>query len=212
MAAAFLLWASVVSGEGQSDNTFGQSHLQLAESSHGGGASEVGSGFQSSSQTIAIELGASYGVPILGGHLRPDLALTSVSYGHMLGDLKGEGHWYQGNWELRVEVFGGSQISPEPDWVVGLAPHLRYDFVSGSRWVPFFDVGAGVTGTAISAPDLSGTFEFNLQTGPGLHWFLRKDFAVTVEARYLHLSCAGLSSPNLGLNTILGLAGMTYFF
>ena len=33
-----------------------------------------------------------------------------------------------------------------------------------------------------------------------------------LEARYLHMSCAGTHDPNLGLNGVAGLLGLSYFF
>jgi opacity protein-like surface antigen len=130
----------------------------------------------------------------------------------MLGRVWGEGHWYRGNAELRGELFTGAQFSPDSEWFVGLTSHLRYSFATGTRWIPFADAGAGVTATGIGAPDLSGTFEFNLQAGGGLHWFLRDHVALTAEARYVHWSCADIHKPNLGLNGVAGLLGLTYFF
>jgi hypothetical protein len=147
-----------------------------------------------------------------GSRQAHDLALTSVSYGHMLGPVRGEGHWYRGNFEWRVELFGGGQYSPESEWLVGLTPHLRYNFATGSRWIPFFDAGAGVTATGIQHPDLGGTFEFNLQPGIGMHWFVRDNLALTGEVKYMHMSCAGIDKPNLGLNDVIGWIGLTWFF
>ncbi len=172
----------------------------------------VGEGFRGMTESIGLTAGAGVGMAILGGTVRHDLALVSLSYGHMLGGVKGEGHWYRGNWELRGELFSGAQFDPETDWVVGVAPHLRYDFATGSRWIPFVDAGVGVSATGIGPPDLSGTFEFNLQAGAGVHWFVKDDLALTLETRYLHMSCAGLHRPNLGLNTVMGMVGLTWFF
>jgi len=62
------------------------------------------------------------------------------------------------------------------------------------------------------APDLGGAFEFNLQAATGVHEFVRDNVAVTVAARYLPVSSAGLYAPNLGLNTIAGLVDVTWFF
>jgi hypothetical protein len=187
--------------------------IQLSEESTGKvQPNDVGEGFPSGSQSISLEAGAVNGFAILGGHQRHDLALTSLSYGHMLGPVRGDDHWYRGNWELRGELFGGPQFSPTANYVIGLAPHLRYDFATGSRWVPFVDLGAGVTATGIGAPDLSGTFEFNLQGGAGLHYFIRNNLAVTAETHYLHLSCGGINSPNLGLNGVAGMIGLSWFF
>jgi len=59
---------------------------------------------------------------------------------------------------------------------------------------------------------LSGTFEFNLELGGGVQWFLTDNVALTAEGRYVHWSCAGIHKPNLDLNGVTGLLGLTYFF
>jgi len=173
---------------------------------------EVGEGFRSDVRTFSLETGVALGVQAFGGKQVHDLALLSLSYGHMLGNVVGKEHWYGGNWEARGEFFGGGQFSPRSDELVGLTPHLRYNFATGTRWVPFADVGAGVTASGIRPPDQSGTFEFNLQANVGTHWFVRDNLALTFEAGYLHMSCAGLHAPNLGVNTIKGMVGLTWFF
>jgi hypothetical protein len=45
-----------------------------------------------------------------------------------------------------------------------------------------------------------------------MHWFVRDNIALTFGVGYLHLSCAGLRSPNLGLNCVKGMVGITRFF
>jgi hypothetical protein len=118
----------------------------------------------------------------------------------------------RGNWEVRAEIFGGGQFSPKDALLVGLTPHLRYDFATGTRWVPFFDLGAGVTASGIGPPDQSGVFEFNTQGSIGSHFFICNNIALTAEVGYLHMSCAGIHSPNLGVNTIKTMLGATWFF
>lgn len=173
---------------------------------------EVGEGFRSSVQTVSLEVGAAAGFKAFGGEQNHNLALTSLSYGHMLGEVVGDDHWYRGNWELRGELFSGAQFSPSAESLVGLTPHLRYNFATGTRWVPFADIGAGVTATSIGPPDLSGTFEFNLQANTGVNWFVRDNVALTFEAGYMHLSCAGIHPPNQGLNCAKAMVGITWFF
>jgi opacity protein-like surface antigen len=172
----------------------------------------VGEGFRSGTQVSGISLGASHGILIFGGEERHDLALTSLSYSLMVGDVKGTGTWYQGNWELRCELFGGAQFNSETHWLAGVAPHLRYDFATGTRWVPYIDAGGGVTLTEIRAPDLGGTFQFNLQASIGTNYFFRDDMAVSIEGRYFHLSSAHLTTPNNGVNTVGAFLGVNYFF
>ena len=184
----------------------------FASRSNGIWEGEVGEGFLSSVQTFSLEAGATVGFQAFGGQQDHDLALVSLSYGHMLGRVMGEDHWYRGNWEIRGELFGGAEFSPSSDWLVGLTPHLRYNLATGTRWIPFVDGGAGVTATGIGPPDLSGTFEFNIQGNTGVHWLIRDNLALTFEAGYLHMSCAGIHYPNQGLNCVSGKVGITWFF
>jgi hypothetical protein len=175
----------------------------------------IGQGFLLSVQDLSVEAGIAPGMATFGSRQAHDLALLSLSYGHMLGHVVGEGHWYRGNFEGRLELFGGAQFHPDVDadgWLVGLTPHLRYNFATGTRWIPFIDGGAGVTATGIGPPDLSGTFEFNLQASTGVRWFLRDDLALTGEVRYMHFSCAGIHQPNLGINNAAFFLGTTWFF
>ncbi len=172
----------------------------------------IGEGFSSSARSITLGAGATYGLAAFGSREAHDLALVSLTYGHMLGNTRGDGHWYRGSPEFRLELFTGAQFSPSSDWFVGLTPHLRYNFATGTRWIPFVDAGAGITATGIGPPDMSGTFEFNLQAGLGVQWFIKKNLALGLEARYVHWSCAGISHPNLGLNGLTGLLAVTRFF
>ena len=172
----------------------------------------IGSGFLPSVQTFSLEAGGNYGLTIFGSRHAHDLALGDVSCSHMLGPVMGGNSWYRGNWEGRAELFAGAQFSPSNDWFIGLTPHLRYDLATGTRWIPFVDAGAGITVMGIDQPDLSSVFEFNLQAGTGVHWFVRDKLAVTVEARYFHISDAGMRRPNFGLNGVTGMIGLTWFF
>lgn len=171
----------------------------------------VGEGFRPHTQSIELSAGATYGLDIFGSRERHHLAMASLTYGYMLR-ARGEGHWYHGNPELRLELFGGAQFDPDTRRFIGLAPHLRYNFATGTRWVPFLGAGAGVTATTIGPPDLSGTFEFNLQAGTGIQYFIMDHLAIGLEARYVHWSCAGTHKPNQGLNGITSLLGITCFF
>jgi len=172
----------------------------------------IGNGFRPGTQSISLNTSAGYGLKIFGSEQTHDLALASISYGYMLGPVQGENKWYKGNWEFRGELFSGAQFYPTTRWLVGLTPHLRYNLATGTRWIPYVDAGAGVSATSIGPPDLSHTFEFNLQAATGVRWFLTDKVALGVEVRYLHLSCASMYSPNLGLNNVNAGVGISWFF
>lgn len=173
---------------------------------------EIGDGLRKGTWRSTIEAGSAWGHRMLGGDVTHDLVLAGVDLGYVFSDVVADSHWYRGNWEFRTELFGGEQYRPDMAYVVGLTPFLRYDFATGTRWVPFFEAGAGVTATDIGHPDLGGTFQFNLQPGLGLHVFLTRRTAATISYHLLHMSNAGLSSPNLGANAHLVSLGFTWFF
>ncbi|MFA6413212.1 MAG: acyloxyacyl hydrolase [Syntrophales bacterium] len=172
----------------------------------------VGEGFRSGTQVLGFSAGSAYGMLMFGSKERHHLALTSVSYGLMVGGLKGADWWYRGNWELRGELFGGAQFNSETRWLTGVAPHLRYNFATGTCFIPYADIGAGVTLTEIRAPDLGGSFQFNLQANVGVNYFVQDDMAISIEGRYLHLSSSAISMPNNGVNTLGIFLGVNAFF
>lgn len=172
----------------------------------------VGEGFQGGAQSLTLSGGAAYGFTTFGGSERHDLALGSLTYGRILDDTLGRDHWLRGNFEFRVELFGGAQFSPRDEWLIGATPHLRFDFATGTRWVPYLDGGAGVSATSIRKPDLGGAFQFNLQAAVGVQRFVTDNVAVTLQAGYMHISSAHISTPNDGVNCLTGMAGVSFFF
>ena len=172
----------------------------------------VGAGFNTGTSELGISAGAGYGLRIFGSRVQHHWALGALRYGQIISDVTTPDHGCRGNWELAGELFGGEQYHPDAAYVAGLAPHLRYYFATGTRWVPFADLGAGVTATDIRNRDLSTTFEFNLNASIGTLYFLRDNLGLSLEARYLHLSNAGMDVPNGGVNTLNLFLGLAWFF
>jgi lipid A 3-O-deacylase len=169
----------------------------------------LGFGLRKGTQTAGFNLGAGFGMKVLGGSGSHDLVLDRLYYGRVLTDMVGGQSWLRGNLEGRVELLGGGQYYPKGAYVFGLTPLLRYDFATGSRWIPFVDAGAGMSLTDIGRPDLGTTFEFNLQGGGGLNYFVRENLALTLQYRFLHLSNSRIGSPDRGVNADVVSAGLT---
>ena len=172
----------------------------------------VGQGFRKGAYDLNVSGGAGFGVRMLGTSEIHDWWLTAAQFGYVLSDVVGKDHFYRGNFELLGQLFGGEQYHPSRAYLVGLGPMLRYDFATGTRVVPFFDVSAGVTATDIRNGDISSTFEFNLQAGVGAHVFLTDCFALTGQCRLIHISDADITTPNNGVNNVTFLLGATWFF
>lgn len=161
-----------------------------------------GSGFRRGTRQFGFAVGGGPGLRTLGSRQHHDLVLGSLHYGRTLGR----------NWAWQAELFGGAQVRPEDELLVGGTYLIRYHFPTHSRWLPFANLGAGLTYTSIREPDLSTGFEFNLVGGIGTHYFYARDTAVTLEARWLHLSNGGLDSPNRGTNTVMLFGGLSWFY
>ncbi len=86
---------------------------------------------------------------------------------------------------------------------------LRYD--RGQALVPFIEGGEGLLYTDLRGERLGTRFQFSSQGGAGLHWFLNRQLAVTASYRLRHISNAGISRENSGLNTDFVLVGVSYF-
>lgn len=168
-------------------------------------------GLKKGMKEVDYWIGAGPGMKVFGSEQTHDMALAGINYGWILIDRTAGDKWYRGNWELLLELLGGAQFEPQHRHVIGASPLARYNFTGNERLTPFLNVGAGIAETDIGEPDLSTRFEFILQAGGGVHYFLTPKKALTLQYRFLHLSNAGIDSPNLGVNTSLFTIGISWF-
>jgi hypothetical protein len=157
----------------------------------------------------SLSLGGGVGMQILGSQGHHDWVMGVTEFGWVFKDVRKADGSRHGSVELLGDLFGGYQFYEEEAYFVGVAPLLRYNFHMGGAVVPFCNLGAGLTWTDIRGGDLSTTFEFNLQGGGGAHFFLRKDLALTLQYRFIHLSNANAQMPNQGVNNSTFLAGVS---
>lgn len=66
---------------------------------------------------------------------------------------------------------------------------------------PYFEIGGGTLFTNTKVPEGTSRINFTSSAALGLH-FLGNKHNVSAEVRYMHISNAGLSTPNPGINTI----------
>ncbi len=172
----------------------------------------IGTGFSKNCCHVGGGAGVLFGSEAFGSMRAHNLTLGMLEFGWIFTDVLAPDKWYAGNLELRGELFGGSQFVPNSRYFTGFTPFLRYNLATGTRWVPFVEFGAGLSGTDIGKPDLSTTFEFNLQLGVGTYYFFCKDKAVSLQYRFLHFSNAGIDVPNYGVDTTGVMLGLDWFF
>lgn len=154
-----------------------------------------------------------------GGNQRVtvDYALNTTRLGIMIYDPVGPG-FLRGNTEFLGDVFGGPIFHGPGDVIAGFTAFFRYNFIQPSaRLVPYFQVGGGGVYTDVTEGPASGnaigqSIEFNLQAIAGLRFLLNSRWSINAEGSYRHISNAGLSDPNYGIDQVGGNLGVGFSF
>jgi hypothetical protein len=79
---------------------------------------------------------------------------------------------------------------------------LKWNFTSGRTIAPYVELGGGVLFTNTEVPFGTSNINFTPQLAMGMHIFTREKRSVTLDFKYVHISNAGMSVPNPGINTL----------
>jgi len=145
--------------------------------------------------------------------VRMAAAVPHVGVG--LTDPLGGDAWFRGNVDLSLEGQGFADFQGEDGLAGGAALFLRYHFLGREagerRLVPFVGVGGGLLALDFDGQHQDDGFSFVFQAGGGAHLLVGRNAALTFDARWHHISNAGLRSPNNGIESALFLLGVTWF-
>jgi len=130
-------------------------------------------------------------------------------FGFDINPLKGN---IGGDLELIAEPIMNIVISPDANAEFGASCLLKYSAHITARIAPYIEGGIGMVYTTQHTHEQGTQFNFLPQVGGGLQFFLNKNIALTGGYRYRHLSNAGMSDDNSGINHHFVLVGMSYFF
>jgi hypothetical protein len=137
---------------------------------------------------------------------------VGVRYGWVLTNPHGPG-FLRGRFEYAVDVVPIFPVFQPAGTAYGFGLNplgLKWNLDAGRRVVPYFELGGGTLFTNHEVP--AGTSKVNFTSGGafGIH-FLRRKYNWSVEVRYMHISNAGLSTPNPGINTLQVRLGLGRF-
>ena len=118
----------------------------------------------------------------------------------------------RGNVEILVEPTLIHLDASNSATVGGVAVLLRWVFAASSRVRPYLEIGAGILGGQIDLPQTNCDVNFTLEGGAGALIFMSARVALTAGARFQHVSNADRCSQNTGLNSVIGVVGISYFF
>ena len=87
---------------------------------------------------------------------------------------------------------------------------LIWNFDTHGRFVPYLDLGAGALFTDKQVPPGTSHINFTTAGGVGMHILTRK-VTWSADIRFMHISNAGLTNPNPGINTVQLRVGVGWF-
>jgi hypothetical protein len=88
---------------------------------------------------------------------------------------------------------------------------LKWNFQRHGRLSPYLELTGGTLFTNHSVPTGTNPVNFTDQAAFGVH-VLGPKYNMSLELRYMHISNAGLATPNPGLNTVQVRLGLGRFF
>jgi opacity protein-like surface antigen len=176
---------------------------------------EVGGPLRAGAKEIGFQMGYAPSIRIGGTQNNYTFAFANPRFGYVFTDLIGDdvcGGFLKGNGEVVIEGLFGMGLKNVHGATEGLALNYKHNFITGTRFVPFFELGLGLSMNQWHIYETQSDFEFITQIGAGLQYFFTDDWALILQGRWHHMSNAGLTKPNPGLNDIMGTAGLTHFF
>jgi lipid A 3-O-deacylase len=124
-------------------------------------------------------------------------------YGWILTDPHGPG-FLRGRFEYAVDVVPFFVVAQRTNTGYGFGVNpfaLKWNFATHGSVVPYIDLGGGTLFTNTKVPEGTSHVNFTTSGALGAH-FLRSKYNLSAEVRFMHISNAGISHPNPGINTI----------
>jgi hypothetical protein len=101
-------------------------------------------------------------------------------------------------------------INKTDSFEIGVSPLFGKLTFGDARVRPFVEGGEGILYTDLRKEHFGTLFQFSSQFGGGVEYEIRPGVAFTIAARLRHMSNAGIAGSNHGLNTYMGLIGLTF--
>ncbi|HVO81690.1 MAG TPA: acyloxyacyl hydrolase [Terriglobales bacterium] len=150
-----------------------------------------------------LELWTGGGHSVSGGTSKTGVWNLGLRYGWILTRPHGPG-FLKGRFEYAVDAVPVFLVFQPRNttYGAGINPlNLKWNFATRGSVVPYLEISGGTLFTGEQVPP--GTSRVNFTSGGalGTH-ILGHRYNWSLEVRYMHISNAGLTSPNPGINTV----------
>ena len=160
---------------------------------------------------VQVWTGGGHSVP--GGTSHTGIFDVGLRYGWVITGPHLPG-FLRGRFEYAVDAVPAYLIFQPANraYGVGFNPlGLKWNFERRRRLSPYFELSGGTLFSDHSVPTYTNTLNFTSAAALGTH-VLGPKYNWSVELRYLHISNAGLATPNPGLNTVQVRVGVGRFW
>ena len=166
--------------------------------------------FDTSKDTWAFLVGYGQSIPGWGQTTERVQTIDLVPrYDHVIFDNVGSG-WLRGQYSTMVELPVHVVVSPVESAMVALNFLARYTFTADKNLHPYIFGGGGPVYSFADIPGMGAKWNGNYQFGLGIDRPISETHSVLVEIRYHHISNAGSAEPNVPLNSVKFLVGLTF--
>lgn len=115
--------------------------------------------------------------------------------------------------QFQIAPYIATVSQPDTNVELGTSFFLKMGLLpQTSKFQPYLKAGLGLVYMTQHTREQATQFNFAEQGGIGMHYFFAKNWGLTIEGLYRHLSNAGIEHPNQGINTYFGSVGVTYNF
>jgi len=160
-----------------------------------------------------VQLWTGGGPSVAGGTSDTGVWNIGLRYGWILTRPHGPG-FLKGRFEYAVDAVPLFMVFQRYNTAYGAGVNplgLKWDFAARGQIEPYFELNGGTLFTNHQVPTGTSDVNFTSAAALGMH-VLGDKHALSVEVRYMHISNAGLSTPNPGINTVQVRLGIGKFF
>ncbi len=160
-----------------------------------------------------LEFWAGGGHSVPGGRSQTGVFNAGGRYGWILTRPHGPG-FLKGRFEYAVDAVPVFLVFQPGNTAYGAGVNplnLKWLFATRGDVAPYFELSGGTLFTSHEVPPGTSTVNFTSGATLGMH-FLGEERNWSLEVRYMHISNAGLTNPNPGVNTVQVRVGIGKFF
>lgn len=118
-----------------------------------------------------------------------------------------------GSWEFALEGFYNKYIDDySGNYEIGIAPTIRWHYGFEEFISPYVEFCIGVLYTDLTIPETGTEVNYNVHLGAGLNFRLSREVYLSAGYRLRHISNAGMSERNAGVNYHQVVLGISYYY